>query len=101
MQRQTERKTRSHSLVLSPWCRVNSWWILSTPAALFWFDAFKNGLDLLGREVAREVKVSAWGMSEVSHHRGDVSGEILVRIGECPIADGLSSDEICCYVAYR
>ena len=33
--RQTERKTRSHSLALSTWCRMNSGWILSTPAALF------------------------------------------------------------------
>ena len=41
--RQTERKTRSHSLVLlpccrmnsAPWSRMNSGWILLTPAALF------------------------------------------------------------------
>ena len=59
---------------------------------LVWFGAFKSGLDLLGREVTREVEVSAWGTSEVSHHRGDVSGESLVRIGESPIADELSSD---------
>ena len=35
VRRQTERKTRSHSLALSPWCRMNSGWILSTSAALF------------------------------------------------------------------
>ena len=64
---------------------------------LVWFDAFKSGLDLLSREVAREVEVSAWGTLEVSHYRGDISGESLVRIGESPIADELSSDGICCY----
>ena len=56
------------------------WVDLVDSRCLVWFDAFKSGLDLLGREVAREVEVSAWGMSEVSHHRGDVSGESLVRI---------------------
>ena len=30
-----ERKTRNHSLVFLPWCRMNSGWILLTPIALF------------------------------------------------------------------
>ena len=68
---------------------------------LVWLDAFKSGLDLLGREVTREVEVSAGGTSEVSHHRGGVSGESLSRIGESPIADELSGDAICCYGAHR
>ena len=73
MRRQTERKTRSHSLALSPWCRINSGWILSTPAALF---------GLTHRAVLiPSVEVSACGTSEVSHHHGAVSGESLVRIG--------------------
>ena len=49
---------------------------------LVWFDAFKSCLDLLDREDAREVEASAWGMAEVSHLCGDISGESLVRIGE-------------------
>ena len=63
---------------------------------LVWFDAFKSGLDFLGREVVREVEVSTWDTEEVSHLRGDVSGESLVRIGDSPIADELSGDGICC-----
>ena len=39
--------------------------------------------------------------SEVSHHRGDVSGESLVCIGESPIVDELSGDGIGCYGAHQ
>ena len=34
-EKQMVRKTRSNLLVLSPWCRMNSGWILLTPTALF------------------------------------------------------------------
>ena len=68
---------------------------------IVWFDAFKNDLDLFGRDIAIEVQVSAWGMAEVSHLRGDVSGESFICFGKSPIADELSSDGICCYGAWR
>ena len=40
-------------------------------------------------------------MAEVSHLRGDVSGESLVRIDECSSTGELSGDEMCCYGARR
>ena len=58
-------------------------------------------MDLVDSRCRREVEISTWGTSEVSHHRGDVSGESLVRIGEYSIVDELSSDVICCYGAHR
>ena len=59
---------------------------------LVWFDGFKSGFDL-SRKVAREVEVSAWGTSEVSYLRGDVSGESLVRVNESFTADELNAME--------
>ena len=66
-----------------------------------WFQVQSRGLDLQVREVTREVVVSAWDTSEVSHHCGDVSGESLVCIGESPIVDELSGDGIGCYGAHQ
>ena len=37
MRKQREQNDRSHSVALLPWCRMNSGWMLSIPAALFGF----------------------------------------------------------------
>ena len=73
---------------------------LSIPAALFGLTHLRAVL-ISSVEKLPERSRSSWCTSEVSHHRGDVSGESIVRIGESSIADELRGDGICCYGAHR
>ena len=73
------------------------------------FTCLKRVLDVVGEEGdlvfglmhLRAVLISlvekSPERSTVSHLRGDVSGESLVRVDESPTADELSGDGICCY----
>ena len=93
VRKQMEQNDRSHSVALLPWCRMNSWWMLSIPAALFGFRCLIADF-ILSLVNSPEVGVDAEHPAYVIHFTDGLPGELLVGIEEPPVADQLRCDGV-------